>query len=93
MPVADGYQKRSLDELGDEAVRILSRYGDVGCNTGEIGNQLFPDAVGAVNCSCPYARIAGRVLHRLERKGLVCARRRFGWVITPAGRDWLAQNS
>ena len=93
MPVADGYQKRSLDELGDEAVRILARYGEGGCNTGEIGSQLFPDAVGAVNCSCPYARIAGRVLHRLKRKGLVRERRTPGWVITAAGRDWLAQNS
>ena len=60
-------EKRTLDELADQAFEILKQYGPMRC--GVLGGLLFPNATGAVNCSCPYARIAGKVTKRLEQQG------------------------
>jgi len=68
--------KRTLDQMADEAVGILRDYGPMRC--GVLGNWLFPNATGAVNCSCPYARIAGKVTKRLKEQGRAYEDRR-GW--------------
>lgn len=74
MAVRDEYVKRSMAELELAALQFLVARGAVpngrnnfGC--GSIGNAIFPDAQGAVNCSAPYARIAGKVMSRLRVKG------------------------
>lgn len=46
---------------------------------GVLGNWLFPNATGAVNCSCPFARIAGKVTAKLKRDGRACETDR-GWA-------------
>ena len=90
--VSDNYQSRSMVVLCGEALAILcdaSRDDWLRCSY--IGRQLFRDA----HCrgSAPFARIAGKVMRRLEAAGF--ARREFkvigkyynfGWSVTAAGR-------
>ena len=60
-------EARTLDQMADEAYEILKKYGPMRC--GVLGSWLFPKATGAANCSCPYARIAGKVTKRLLKQG------------------------
>lgn len=68
--------KRTLDEMADEAFVILKKHGPMRC--GVLGSWLFPAATGAVNCSCPYARIAGKITKRLRDQGRAYYDKR-GW--------------
>jgi hypothetical protein len=62
----DTYRKRSLDELGVEALAILQRQPGLRC--GALGEALFREATH--RGSAPFARLAGRVMKKLERRGL-----------------------
>lgn len=90
MAVVDGYRRRSLDELGDVALRMLVSRGAIpggrqvfGC--GQIGEALFSGQYqGAVNCSAPFARLAGRVMARLKEKG------HARWIVVNDWSGWQA---
>lgn len=70
-------KKRTLDEMADQAFEILKQHGPMRC--GVLGGWLFPKATGAANCSCPYARIAGKVTKRLKEQGRAYYDKN-GWV-------------
>ena len=55
-----------MSELEIVALEILSRYEGTVLGCGTIGDELFPGGHG----SAPYARIAGKVMKRLKRRGL-----------------------
>ncbi len=74
--VQDEYRRRSMDELCEDALRILrDANGPVRC--GYIGEQLFFDAIH--RGSAPFARIAGKVMQQLQREG------RASWDPGPRG--------
>lgn len=74
--VAEDYKKRSLDELADEAMEIIRRNPGVRC--GYIGERLFADAPHHRG-TAPFARIAGRVMKKLEREGRAICIIKNGW--------------
>lgn len=90
--VKDDYQSRTMPVLCEEALAILCDVESgkwLRCSY--IGEQLFRDAY--FRGSCPFARIAGKVLKRLEAIGLarshgevVGGQYRFGWAATSRGR-------
>lgn len=67
-----------MDQLADEAHALLLEHGPMRC--GQLGSWLFPDATGAVNCSCPYARIAGKATKRLQEQGRAYRDSKHRWV-------------
>ena len=80
MPVQEGYRKRTIEELSQLAlIEFQLRHGGP-IRPGSLGDRLFPESVGAVNCSCPYARIAGKVLRHMEKKDLIY-HGRDGWIL------------
>lgn len=62
-----GYKPRSIDELAAEALKVILKTPGVRC--GYIGDELFGDH-GRLSGSAPYARIAGKVMKKLESEGL-----------------------
>lgn len=80
-------KRRSMEELEIAAIATLARANQpVRC--GWIGNGMFP---GRHRGSAPYARLAGKVIRRLERKGLATFESRgrwgsWGWVLTAKGK-------
>ena len=80
----DNYKPRSMPVLCQEALAVL-RDANQPLRCGYIGERLFPDAIH--RGSAPFARIAGKVVRRLESQGLVAweqnANSGFGgWVLT-----------
>lgn len=57
---------------------------------GSFGAELWGIGKGGGNCSCPFARQAGKVLNRLRWLGYAEWTRPsadfWGWIATPAGR-------
>lgn len=87
--VQDDYKQRSMETLCQEALEILRASSSlVGCSY--MGEQLFRDAT--FRGSCPFARIAGKILKRLKDAGLAenSAGRynasAWGWQVTGKGR-------
>ena len=86
--VPNDYQTRPMTQLCQDALEILreTEHGPVRC--GYIGNKLFPDAIH--RGSAPFARIAGKVMKRLEHAGYAEWQRDGtgwgGWIVTPAGQ-------
>jgi|HubBroStandDraft_4_1064222.scaffolds.fasta_scaffold06350_2 hypothetical protein len=79
------------------ALRHLATYpADLLIGPGAFGNAMWGRrSRGSSNCSCPYARQAGKVLSRLQREGYAKWEsfdrpKRWGWRITEAGREVLA---
>jgi hypothetical protein len=58
----------TLGEADQRALAILRERGPLPCS--QLGEALWGRR-GAGNCSCPWARPAGRLLHRLLKLGLV----------------------
>jgi len=88
--VRDDYERRSMDELEVEAIEILGKAGHT-LRCGYIGERLFHDHVDFIRGSAPFARIAGKVMKRLEKKdlaryGMLNGRGEFGWHLTPKGQ-------
>lgn len=67
MSVHEAYRKRTMAELADEAIAIIIKQPGLRC--GQIGDELFGDHAVLIG-SAPYARLAGRVMKRLERQNL-----------------------
>jgi hypothetical protein len=56
---------------------------------GAFGDTLWSTKRASGNCSCPYARQAGKVLRRLHAQGFAEWRHEgssWGWQITRAGK-------
>ncbi|WP_417744737.1 hypothetical protein [Rosistilla oblonga] len=87
MAALEGYEPRSIDELGLLAMHIIGVTRDnrpVRC--GLLGELLFKDAPVTMRGSAPYARIAGRVVRKLEGKGFACYEPKSGgWKLTSHG--------
>ena len=64
--VSDEYNKRSMQELADDALEIIKRQPGLRC--GGIGDELFPDGT-ILRGSAPFARIAGKVMRILQTDG------------------------
>ena len=82
----DGYRPRPMKILCQEALEIL-RESDDPLRCGYLGDRLFREAVH--RGSAPFARIAGKVMRRLEKVGLAEYGNRgdvWGWRVTAAGR-------
>ncbi len=67
--VADDYTPRTMAQLEEQALELLRTcpHPTVGC--GWIGRQIFAGA--HQRGSAPFARIAGKVMRRLQKRGLV----------------------
>lgn len=76
--VDDDYSKRSMDELAEHALQIITEQPGLRC--GGIGDQLFRD-VATLRGSAPFARLAGKVMRKLEREGKAyyCGKGFGGW--------------
>ncbi len=83
----DDYQPRPMGVLCQAALEILRDANGQGLRCGLLGDRLFPDAI--LRGSAPFARIAGKVMHRLDSAGLAtwCADDYGGWVITRKGQS------
>lgn len=57
-----------LSQTDVKALEALKR-GPMTC--ANLGSELWGANRRGGNCSCPWARPAGKLLHRLERRGLV----------------------
>jgi hypothetical protein len=57
------------EAIEQAALAYLRKYGPQTC--ANLGAALWGDRLVAGNCSCPWARPAGAVLHRLKARGLV----------------------
>lgn len=82
------YKRRSMAVLCQEALEILREYHGQPLGCGLIGGQLFRESTQ--RGSAPFARLAGKVMKRLECAGLVRygrARRSHwaGWLVTAVG--------
>lgn len=73
--VSESYETRSMDELGLAALEILRRSPGLRC--GSIGGYLFAGAHH--RGSAPFARLAGRVMRRLEKSGRAVFIIENGW--------------
>lgn len=76
------YKPKSMKDLEIEVLRILKSSPGLRC--GLIGEKLFPE-VEHYRGSAPFARIAGKVVRGLQRKGLVEVKIRngkFGWFLS-----------
>ena len=86
--VSNDYQPRTMDELEHDALLVLSRDRLMRC--GSIGERIFGDHVVTWRGSAPFARIAGKVMRRLEKRGLAVTRANrhgdWGWCLTLAGQ-------
>jgi len=91
--VRDDYEPRSMQALCQEALQLLRKQAPGRLShCAHIGEQLFFSA--RHRGSCPFARIAGKVMKRLKDAGLakrdmqrVAGRMTYGWVVTAAGRE------
>ena len=85
--VADEYEPRSLDQLEQDALAILLRFEGQALSCGSIGDLLFKEATH--RGSARFARIAGKVMRRLETKRCVqyvIDKSGFGgWVLMESG--------
>ena len=82
--VGADYQPRTMDQLEAAAILVLERYRGQTVRCGLIGEQMFPDAIH--RGSAPFARIAGKVMRRLEAKGKahhgkLHSRGEYGWYV------------
>lgn len=84
--VSDNYQVRPMHILCGEVLEILRSNDGRPIRCGHIGEQLFHDAIH--RGSAPFARIAGKVMKRLKRSGLVkwSSTEYGGWELTARGR-------
>ena len=57
-----------VSEIELRAIALLRKHGPMTCAT--LGSLLWPE-IRRGNCSCPMARPAGSLLHRLRKRGLV----------------------
>jgi len=83
MGVRRDYQKRTMDELTDECLDIIKAQ-PTGLRCGMIGEQLFR-GTATFQGSAPYARLAGKVMLRLQAAGLAryaIGRGNAGWYPT-----------
>lgn len=60
-------QRRNMTELKEDALCVITDRPGLRC--GGIGDQLFKH-VKQLNGSAPFARVAGKVMKRLEADGL-----------------------
>lgn len=88
--VCDDYKPRSMEVLCQEALEILRASASL-MRCSFIGEQLFRDAT--FRGSCPFARIAGKVVRRLREAGLAEIQigrgghaSAWGWSVTCKGR-------
>ena len=76
--------------LADErALEVLRRENGRLVGPGYVGSELWGERQRGGNCSCPWARPAGKVLKRLERAGLaewVHEGSSWGWRVTEKGK-------
>ena len=83
----DNYKPRAMPTLCQDALEML-REATWPVRCGYIGNELFPDAIH--RGSAPFARIAGKVVRKLEAAGLIEYLQDTtgfgGWVVTALGR-------
>lgn len=85
--VPDNYQARPMHVLCQEALEMLREADGQPLRCGYIGSHLFWAATH--RGSAPFARIAGKVVRRLDRAGLAVSSISHGyggWVVTAAGR-------
>lgn len=75
--VTQEYQKRSLDELGEAAMAHIRRCPGARC--GAIGDAIFAGHIDHTRGSAPFARLAGKVMRRLEKQGKACYAVKNGW--------------
>lgn len=75
----DDSDRRTMAQLEEDAFTAIKEQPGLRC--GAIGDVLF-DHVSTAGGSAPFARIAGKVMKRLEKKGLAFfdpkANSRFG---------------
>ena len=82
--VGDDYQPRTMEQLEAAALLMLERYRGQAVRCGLIGEQMFPEAIH--RGTAPFARIAGKVMRRLEAKGKaqygrLHPRGEYGWYV------------
>lgn len=58
-----------MTEIDARALAIIVKRGPISC--ANLGDELWNRRRSAGNCSCPYARPAGKVVKRLRELGLV----------------------
>ena len=80
--VDDDYHPRTMEQLEAAAILVLQRYRGQTVRCGLIGEQMFPEAIH--RGTAPFARIAGKVMRRLEAKGKV----RYGRLRTRGEYGW-----
>lgn len=61
------HDHRTMAELEVAAMEIIKRQPGMRC--GRIGDELFPNGFRGSQCSAPFARIAGKVMSRLQKQG------------------------
>lgn len=86
--VNDGYKKRSMIELELEVLNVLRNNIDRPVRCGWIGEQIFKDHVDFYRGSAPFARIAGKITKRLEKKGFA-KWSGGGWMLTEKGKRFV----
>ncbi|MEL7337870.1 MAG: hypothetical protein AAFN70_16870 [Planctomycetota bacterium] len=82
MRLVNQMKNHTMAELEIEVLRVLADRPGMGC--GAIGNVVYKDEPGRANCSCPWARIVGKVMKRLIEKGNAKPMQR-GYAITSSG--------
>jgi DNA-binding MarR family transcriptional regulator len=81
-------QQAMLSSTQLRALVLIGRHGPITCAS--LGADLWGSDRRSSNCSCPWARPAGRVIASLRRRGLVDrdahTMDRFAYVLTSKGR-------
>jgi hypothetical protein len=74
--------RATSEDLEGRALEYLRKHGPVSCAS--LGDVLWGKP-GRGNCSCPWARPAGALLHRMLKRNLVTRR------VATYGTEWRAR--